>query len=148
MCRSFNIRVYGLLFNANGEVLLTDEDRFGKQFTKFPGGGLEFGEGMRDCLIREFKEEIAIDITVGDHVYTTDFFQPSGFDPNDQLISVYFKVNTYQIKDIPIEKERFNFQGKTQIFRWKKWSELREGMLDFPVDQYLIDNLDISNSGI
>ena len=36
----FNVRVYGLLFNDEKEVLVTDENRFGIQFTKFPGGGL------------------------------------------------------------------------------------------------------------
>ncbi len=36
----FNIRVYALLINEKNEVLITDEFRFGKEMTKFPGGGL------------------------------------------------------------------------------------------------------------
>ena len=53
----FNIRVYGILINERNEVLLTDEYRFGTEITKFPGGGLEFGEGTIDCIKREMMEE-------------------------------------------------------------------------------------------
>jgi hypothetical protein len=42
----FNIRVYGLLINKQQEVLVTDEYRIGMYMTKFPGGGLEYGEGL------------------------------------------------------------------------------------------------------
>ena len=53
----FNIRVYGILKDSQNRILVTDEFIRGNYFTKFPGGGLEFGEGTRDCLKREFKEE-------------------------------------------------------------------------------------------
>ena len=52
----FNIRVYALLINEKNEVLITDEFRFGKEVTKFPGGGLHWGEGTIDCLQRECRE--------------------------------------------------------------------------------------------
>jgi 8-oxo-dGTP pyrophosphatase MutT (NUDIX family) len=77
----FNVRVYGILLGENGQVLVTDELIRGAYITKFPGGGLEFGEGTRDCLKREFKEEMDLDVEVGDHLYTTDFFQMSAFQP-------------------------------------------------------------------
>ena len=73
--KSFNVRVYGLLINSNNELLLSDERRGGFSFTKFPGGGLEFGEGVVEALIREFSEELAIDVSVGDLFYVNDFFQ-------------------------------------------------------------------------
>ncbi len=63
----FNIRVYGLLFNDQGDILVSDEERFGNRFTKFPGGGLEFGEGLSDCLKREFIEELNQNIEVINH---------------------------------------------------------------------------------
>ena len=50
----FNIRVYGLLINEQKQVLVSDELIRGSYITKFPGGGLEFGEGTRNCLQREF----------------------------------------------------------------------------------------------
>ena len=61
----FNVRVYGLLINENKQVLVSDEYIRGDYITKFPGGGLEFGEGTRDCLKREFMEEMTLDVRVG-----------------------------------------------------------------------------------
>src|SRR5690554_7703301 len=101
---AFNIRVYGILINEDNEVLLSDERRLGQKFTKFPGGGLELGEGIKDCLIREFKEELEIAIDVGTLFYLTDFYQKSAFGKNDQIISVYYFVLTDQIHDIKTSK--------------------------------------------
>ena len=88
----FTIRVYGILINENKQVLVSDEFIRGNYYTKFPGGGLELGEGTRDCLKREFKEEMNLDVQVEDHIYTTDYFQMSAFNPDDQIISIYYFV--------------------------------------------------------
>src|SRR5262245_30624125 len=85
-----SIRVYGILINENKQLLVSDELIRGGYFTKFPGGGLEFGEGTRDCLKREFKEEMNLDVEVGDHIYTTDYYQESAFKPGLQIFSVYY----------------------------------------------------------
>ncbi len=66
------IRVYGILFDEHKRILVSDEFIRGDYFTKFPGGGLEIGEGTRDCVRREFKEETGLDVIVDEHVYTTD----------------------------------------------------------------------------
>ena len=57
---------------------------------KFPGGGHEFGEGLKETLIREFKEELSLEVEVGDLFYVNDFAQISAFHENHQLISFYF----------------------------------------------------------
>jgi hypothetical protein len=46
----FNLRVYGIVINDKKQILVADEYIRGGFYTKFPGGGLEFGEGTRDCL--------------------------------------------------------------------------------------------------
>ena len=79
---TFTIRVYGILMNDKNQVLVSDEYIRGNYYTKFPGGGLEFGEGTRDCLKREFMEEMGLKVEVGEHLYTTDFFQMSAFRPD------------------------------------------------------------------
>ena len=57
----FNVRVYGLLMNDCEQILVADEVfKNGNRATKFPGGGLELGEGTREGLAREFKEETGI----------------------------------------------------------------------------------------
>ncbi len=71
-----------------------DEKRFGKSFTKFPGGGLEWGEGLEDCLIREFREELGLNITVKKLFYVNPFFVQSAFNTQEQLISFYYLVDS------------------------------------------------------
>jgi ADP-ribose pyrophosphatase YjhB (NUDIX family) len=88
----FNVRVYGLWIHE-GQILVNDELIRGKQVIKFPGGGLELGEGTIDGLKREWQEELNLDIEVLEHFYTTDFFQHSAFD-DSQVISIYYLVSS------------------------------------------------------
>ncbi len=127
----FNIRVYGICINERKELLLSDESYRNLAFTKFPGGGLEFGEGMIDCLKREFQEEFNLEIEVGELFYLTDFFQISAFSVNDQVISVY-----YLIKANTPDLDRLVFQtpGDEKI-HWVKLSDLKEEMLSLPIDK-------------
>ncbi|MFN8310839.1 MAG: NUDIX domain-containing protein [Chitinophagales bacterium] len=142
----FNVRVYGLLMNENDQILVSDEVfTNGRKATKFPGGGLELGEGPIDCLIREFKEETGIDVIVTDHFYTTDFFQPSAFDNNSQLISIYYLVQSPQWHQVQTSGTRFDFEmpppGKDAVaFRWVDITDLKhEADLNLPIDKVVVD---------
>lgn len=74
--QKFNIRVYGII-QVDSFLLVSDEKFNGITITKFIGGGLEYGEGLIDCLKREFIEELGIEIEILKHFYTTDFFVES-----------------------------------------------------------------------
>ncbi|MBK9571159.1 MAG: NUDIX domain-containing protein [Chitinophagaceae bacterium] len=95
----FNLRVYGILINE--KKMVSDELIRGSSLTKFPGGGLEFGEGTRDCLQREFMEEMGLKVTVNDHIYTTDYFQVSAFNPAHQIVSIYYWVTALENINTP-----------------------------------------------
>lgn len=82
----------------------------GNDILKFPGGGLELGEGTIDCLKREWMEELNCEIEVLNHFYTTDFFQPSAFD-NSQVISIYYEVCPTVSLPLPV------FNGREHFFR-------------------------------
>ena len=124
----FNIRNYGLLFNNKNEVLLSDEIIRGEHFTKFPGGGLEFGESPIECLHREFLEEMNQKIEVASHFYTTDKFIRSAFRPKEQVICIYHIVNTIGGVSFKTSTNKFNFntqiEGDQEAFRWCKISDL------------------------
>lgn len=92
--KRFNIRVYGIWIRE-GQLLVNEELIRGKHIIKFPGGGLDWGEGTIDCLKREWKEELNLEINVLDHFYTTDYFQHSAFD-DSQVISIYYLVSSHQ----------------------------------------------------
>jgi len=145
----FNVRVYGLLINDRREILVTDERRFGKEFTKFPGGGLEFGEGTIECLVREFQEELAIEIHVRNHFYTTDFFQQSAFRDTDQIISIYYLVEAKNIKSIIVKEKIFDFDSELeeeQAFRWIPLEKLMEEDVTFPIDKKVVKMLKLNES--
>ncbi|WP_107039178.1 NUDIX domain-containing protein [Brumimicrobium mesophilum] len=133
---AFNIRVYGILINSKNEVLLSDERRFGKEFTKFPGGGLELGEGLKDCLKREFQEELHLEIEVQELIYLTDFYQKSAFHKDDQIISVYYSVSAHDLGIIPVKEIPFDFEvNAIEAHRWKRVEDLKDEDLTFPIDK-------------
>lgn len=137
---NFNLRVYGLLINDNNEVLLSDEEEYGHRFIKFPGGGVEYGEGIADALKREFMEECMAEVEISEHFYTTDFFVKSAFN-DSQIISIYYVVKNLRplnlaFKSVPYD---FDIHGEVmQAFRWKKISELTEDDVTFPTDKHVV----------
>ncbi len=143
--KQFIIRVYGLVINKNHELLVSDEFELGMKITKFPGGGLEFGEGLTECLKREFREECQQqEITNIRHYYTTDFYQQALFYKNAQLISVYYLVDLKGPVNFKISKEAFDFEigGKqTQSFRWVKIKDLKEDDITFAIDKFVVKKL-------
>ena len=135
----FNVRVYGLLINQNNEILISDEHEYGIDFTKFPGGGLEYGEGLTDGLKREFVEECNTEVAVVSHFYTTDFFVKSAFN-DSQIISVYYIVKAITNLDVIIKTIPFDFDGDGEVlqsFRWVKLENLRPEDFTFPTDQHV-----------
>lgn len=129
---TFNVRVYGILINDKDQVLLSDETIRGKFYTKFPGGGLEAGEGTRDCLKREFLEEMNLPVEVRDHFYTTDFYQQSAFNPEHQVISVYYHVEA----KYEIDLEKINAQEETEeSFRFVDLSAFSVEDVSLPIDK-------------
>ena len=112
----FTIRVYGILIGEKKQVLVSDEFIRGDYFTKFPGGGLELGEGTRDCLKREFIEEMDLAVEVGEHLYTTDFYQVSAFNPAHQIISIYYTAIALEPIKVPLRDKEFDFDEGIMTF--------------------------------
>jgi len=141
----FNVRVYGVLLNDNDEILVSDEYIRGHYYTKFPGGGLEFGEGTRDCLKREFKEEMDLEVEVTGHLYTTDFFQMSAFNPEHQIISIYYYVRALEPIRAPLRTRPFDFDERElaiyaekkecETFRFIPRSTFNEESVTLPIDK-------------
>ncbi|MDG1158045.1 MAG: NUDIX domain-containing protein [Flavobacteriales bacterium] len=139
----FNVRVY-MILEHEGSILLSDEFILGKAYTKFPGGGLEYGEGLIEGLKREAIEELGQEIEVLEHFYTTDFFQRSGFRESDQLIAVYYSARLKTAPKFKVSEKRFDFDTSkldTEVFRWVALSELHPEMMSFPIDKHVVSQL-------
>jgi len=147
----FNLRVYGILIDEYKRVLVSDEYIRGNYYTKFPGGGLEFGEGTRDCLKREFKEEMDLNVEVGEHIYTTDFFQLSAFNPGHQIISIYYFATALEPIRAPLRNRPFQFDerememyrrtGETETFRFIDWDDFSGASVTLPIDKIVADHI-------
>ena len=138
----FTVRVYGIMINEQKQVLVSDEYIRGGYYTKFPGGGLEFGEGTLECIIREWKEELDQDVEVVEHIYTTDFFQISAFDNSSQIISIYYLVKPVSHFTKPVLANPFDFEipeGVTQVegVRWIDWDSFSAETVTLPIDKVL-----------
>ena len=140
-----SVRVYGILINEAKQVLVSDEYIRGNYFTKFPGGGLEVGEGTRDCLKREFKEEMNLNVEIGDHIYTTDFYQQSAFNAEHQIIAIYYYVKALEPIKAPIRIEPFDFdEAQLKIYnevkqietvRFIDWNIFSAETVSLPIDK-------------
>jgi ADP-ribose pyrophosphatase YjhB (NUDIX family) len=147
--KNFTIRIYGLVVRNKTEILLTDEFRLGMRMTKFPGGGLEPGEGTIDCLRREFREEMEQEIKNIRHFYTTDFFQQTRLLPEPyQIISIYYLADLLLPEKLKTTTKKFDpdtFQDEAvdgaQTFRWEKIPDLVAEDFTFPIDKVVLEML-------
>lgn len=135
----FNIRVYGLWIHDQHGVLISSEVVDGISIIKYPGGGLEYGEGPADCLLREWKEELGFEVEITDQFYFTDMLVPSFRNDGDQVISLYYRVapkqaNSFQVHpdgnlEISIDSE--------ERFYFRPVQELAPEHFTFPIDQHV-----------
>ncbi len=136
----FTIRVYALIINDQREVLVTDEFQLNMKMTKFPGGGLDFGEGTIDCLKREMLEECRQEIEIVQHFYTTDFFQKALFWEDHQLISIYYLARLKESVNFRVSTIAFDFLemvNGNQSFRWVSAESLNADEFTFPIDKHV-----------
>ncbi|HEY6160695.1 MAG TPA: NUDIX domain-containing protein [Bacteroidia bacterium] len=144
MDRKFNVRVYGICFNEKNELLVADELIKGREITKLPGGGLEFGEGTIDCVRREFVEETGQEVEVLSHFYTTDFFVPSAFNPRSQVISIYYLVKFLKPPAFKVTAKPFDFPVRDAdvfVFRWMPASIIHPDEFTFAIDKRVAEML-------
>ncbi len=134
----FNVRVYGLLIDPERGLLVSDEKAEGRRFIKFPGGGLELGEGLKDALEREYMEECEAQIEVLAHFYTTDFYEKSSFNES-QVISIYYFVKALHPLALHFKTEVYDFSGNSnQSFRWIALKDLKVEDVTFKTDQTVV----------
>ncbi|MFM2360587.1 MAG: hypothetical protein RLY16_2580 [Bacteroidota bacterium] len=146
---TFTLRVYGILKNEQSQILVSDEWIRGNRFTKFPGGGMEVGEGTRDCLKREFLEEMNLNVEVGEHIYTTDFYQQSAFNAAHQIISIYYFAKALEPIAVPLRTVPFDFDEsqiaiyhqtqQIETFRFIDWDNFSSEAVSLPIDKIVAD---------
>lgn len=71
------IEVVAAIIVHEGKVFATQRG-YGewKDWWEFPGGKMEAGEGAKEALRREIREELATDVVVGDLLTTVEYDYP------------------------------------------------------------------------
>lgn len=71
--------VRGIIFEGNKLYVIFRRKNIANGFKEYyviPGGGIEEGENLEECLVRELKEELSIDVKVKGYLGTenNDYF--------------------------------------------------------------------------
>lgn len=144
MVTRFNLRAYGIVINDKREVLVSHECRGGYEFNKFPGGGVELGEGILDALHREFNEELNAVIETATFFCVNEYFQASIFKSSDQVISFYYRVtlDTTTIKtgvsNLPLGSTEV---GDYERVSWVPISQDLQSLMTFPIDKMVVTKI-------
>jgi ADP-ribose pyrophosphatase YjhB (NUDIX family) len=136
----FVVRTYGIYLDPLKGLLVSDEHIKGRNITKFPGGGLEFGEGTLECLKREMMEETGCEFQIEEHFYTTDFFVESVFDPTKQVISIYYRMKPVGAFTVKTEMHPFNFEKEiegAQVFRFIQPENINPEQFTLAIDRHV-----------
>lgn len=76
MAEKIGIRPATVTIKGN-KVLLVRSEYGGKEFFLFPGGGLEFGETLEECAIRETFEETGIRVKIKKLIHINEYIYKS-----------------------------------------------------------------------
>ena len=110
----FRIRVGGITYIDN-KILLITHNKNNKEYWVIPGGRVEFGESADRALIREFKEELDLDIKVTDFLFYNESLPP---DYPVHTLNLFFLVKPLTT-DITLGNDpiigKFDFFEKNQI---------------------------------
>lgn len=122
---SFNVRAYAICENGN-KILALYEYHKNQIYCKLPGGGVEFGEGILDCLHREFLEELNVKIEIIEHLYTQEHFVESIIDDGRQILLIYYIVKIVNLEDMKIN---------TSDISRLEWIDVNENPFVLPIDK-------------
>ena len=69
------VRACGICWSGDRLLMVNHRGITDTNFWAPPGGGVEFGESIEDCLIKEFLEETGLIITPGRFIFGCEFIQ-------------------------------------------------------------------------
>lgn len=83
------VRVAGYV-QRDQSVLLVRHEKGDHSYWLLPGGGVEYGESLEEALVREFSEEVSLDVEIGPLLFVNDSIAPDG---SRHMIQLAFRVD-------------------------------------------------------
>ena len=113
------VAVKGIIINNNKILIVkrSDEDEVVAGTWETPGGKIEFGEKLEAALIREVKEEVGLDVSVGANIYSATFMSS----PDRQVVIITYLCKTQQ-QQVTLSEEHSDFL-------WADKEELKSHLL-------------------
>ena len=128
--RNIRIRVAAVLIQ-DGRLLLIQHQKDGKKYWLLPGGGVIFGEDLKSALKRELKEELGIDISVNDLVYSSDSISENS---ERHIVNLYFEC-VYSSGEFKLaEEERlvnYGFFGISDLDKMKIIPPIKKEIIEY-----------------
>ena len=70
------VRACGICLTTEGLLMVNHINLKKGDFWAPPGGGVEFGESLEECLTREFLEETGLSVKVNQFCFTCEYISP------------------------------------------------------------------------
>jgi len=114
-----------VIVKKDGNVLLGKRKAaIGNETWQFPGGHLEYGEGIFECALREVLEETGAKIhNLSAPIFTNDVFKENG----------KHYLNVYVVADYLEGAIEVKEPDKCEVWEWIAWSELPNRKLFVPI---------------
>ena len=105
---------------------------------KFPGGGLELGEGIGNALDRELMEELGLGARKKELYFINEHFQLSAFSSEDQILSIYYRIDSKDLTSILPAKD---FRRDGISFSWHSIDRGLESVMCMPIDKQVASKI-------
>lgn len=135
------VGIGAVIVNPEGKILLAKRGPKAKNEKgkwEFPGGSVEFGDTMKDTIIREMKEELGIEIELLDRLPVLDHILP---EENQHWVTSGFIAKIKKGEPKILEKE------KCSEIKWYLLEELEKLPLSVPSQEYVktLRKMDLKN---
>ena len=110
------IKVTGAIIQNDNNFLIgrRGKDEKSAGMWEFPGGKLEEGESLKECMRRELKEELNIDAEIGELFYSYTYNYP-----HVSYKLFFFKVNSFFGKPVKYVHDKLKWEKLKNFYKYE-----------------------------
>lgn len=97
--KTMRVGVYGILIRDH-KILMVRTQSGSRLVYNFPGGGVEFEEGLSDALVRECNEELGTIVKIKDHIFSSQKLYEHQDFPGTCSFNIYYTIECADYIDL------------------------------------------------